>query len=263
MTGNESMTETKSRKPRSSRHGAVVDNVEMILEVLVLVFFVNGFLLQAFAIPTPSMEPEMLIGDHILVDRVAYSQSLGALDKLVLPQVRIERGMKVAFKSPPEIAAGNVNRLFYVKRIIGLPGETIRMSANTVYIDGRPIDEPYKNLSAPVSVSPDFPPSSPDAWPAEFPAAYRTYLVETPQGPAFKIPEGHYFCLGDNRNLSADSRIWGPLPGDDIAGRPWRNYWSTKTTTADMLDKGAPARLKDFFLGIFTRTRWNRILKRF
>ncbi|MCX6562936.1 MAG: signal peptidase I [Candidatus Aminicenantes bacterium] len=250
-------------KVPKTRLGAFVENLEMILEVLVLVFFVNAFLVQAFAIPTPSMENEMLVGDHILVDRVAFSTSLGKIDGLILPQVRIERGMKVAFKSPPEIAARNISRLFYVKRIIGLPGETIKLIANQVYIDGRPIDEPYKNLSAPVSVSPDFPPASPDAWPPEFPPEYRSSLVETPLGTAFKIPVGHFFCMGDNRNLSADSRIWGPLPADDIVGRPWRNYWSTKTTTADMLGKSAPARLKDFLLGLFTKTRWNRILKRF
>jgi len=257
------MKKTSSSRENKPRHGALVDNIEMILEVLVLVFFVNAFLLQAFAIPTASMENEMLIGDHILVDRIAFSRSLGPIDKLILPQVRIERGMKLAFKSPPEIAARNISRLFYVKRVIGLPGETIRMAANEVYIDGRPIDEPYKNLTAPPAVSPDFPPQAQDGWPSEFPVAYRTSLVETPQGTAFKIPEGHYFCLGDNRNLSADSRIWGPLPADHIVGRPWRNYWSTRTTTADMLGKSAPARLKDFFLGIFTKTRWNRILKRF
>ena len=245
------------------RHGTVVENVEMILEVLVLVFFVNAFLLQAFAIPTSSMENEMLVGDHILVDRIAYSRSLGRIDGLLLPQVRIERGMKVAFKSPPEIEARNIQRLFYVKRIIGLPGETLQLIANKLYIDGKPIDEPYLNLTAPMAVSPDFPPSMPDAWPAEFPVEFRTSIVDTPSGSAFKVPPGYYFCMGDNRNVSADSRIWGPLPADNIVGRPWRNYWSTKSTSADMLGKSAPARFKDFLLGIFTKTRWNRILKKF
>ena len=257
------MKKSSRPKEKKTRSGTFVDNVEMILEVLILVFFVNAFLVQAFAIPTPSMENEMLVGDHILVDRVAFSTSLGKIDGLILPQVRIERGVKVAFKSPPEIAARNISRLFYVKRVIGLPGETIQVIANKVYIDGRPIDEPYKNLSAPVSVSPDFPPASPDAWPPEFPPEYRSSLVDTPLGTAFIIPDGHFFCMGDNRNLSADSRIWGPLPADNIVGRPWRNYWSTKTTTADMLGKSAPARLKDFLLGLFTKTRWDRILKRF
>ena len=97
------MNEAAGSKKKKTRRTNLIENLEMILEVLVLVFFVNAFLLQAFAIPTPSMEKEMLIGDHILVDRIAYSGSLGRLDHLILPQVRIERGMKVAFKSPPEI----------------------------------------------------------------------------------------------------------------------------------------------------------------
>ena len=242
---------------------ALEENLEMILEVLVVVFFVNAFLVQAFAIPTASMEDNLLIGDHILVDRVAYSQSLSPIDAALLPQVKIQRGMMVAFKSPPEIEARNIKRLFYVKRIIGLPGETIKIIASRVYIDGEPIAEPYANFRAALTVSPDFPPAPSDTWPEEFPQEYRNSLVETEIGTAFKVPDGHYFCMGDNRNLSADSRIWGPLPADYIIGKPWRNYWSTESTTEDMLGKSMPARMKDFVLGFFTKTRWNRILKRF
>lgn len=239
------------------------ENIAMLLEVLVVVFFANAFLVQAFAIPTSSMETTMLVGDHILVDRVAYSRSLSAVDGLVLPQLKIARGMKLAFKSPPEIKAGNLARLYYVKRIIGLPGEVIKVVDNQVFIDGRPIDEPYKNLSSPMAVSPNFPPESQDGWPAEFPNEYRTCIVDTAIGKGFKIPAGHYFCMGDNRNVSADSRIWGPLPADCVVGKPWRNYWSTDTTTENMLGKNVLARAKDFVTGVFTKTRWNRILMKF
>jgi len=258
------MKEIKSRtKDKRPLGKAIEENLEMLLEVLVLVFFVNAFLLQAFAIPTPSMENNLLVGDHMLVDRIAYSHSLSKIDAAILPQVKIRRGMMVAFKSPPEIEARNIGRLFYVKRVIGLPGETIKIIGNKVHIDGRPIDEPYVNLTAPLSVSPDFPPASLNAWPAEFPRELRNFVVTTELGPAYKVPDGHYFCMGDNRNLSADSRIWGPLPADYVIGKPWRNYWSTKTTTDAMLGKSAPARMKDFVLGFFTKTRWNRIFKRF
>ncbi len=258
------MKKIKPQKPRGKKiQRAFQENLEMILEVLVLVFFVNAFLVQAFAIPTASMEDNLLIGDHILVDRVAYSQSLSPIDAALLPQVKIQRGMIVAFKSPPEIKAGNIKKLFYVKRAIGLPGETIKIIGNKVYIDGRPIVEPYVNFRAPLTVSPDFPPDPAETWPEEFPEEYRSSLVRTEIGTAFKIPDGHYFCMGDNRNLSADSRIWGPLAADCIVGKPWRNYWSTESTTEDMLGKSLPARIKDFVLGFFTKTRWNRILKRF
>jgi signal peptidase I len=239
------------------------ENIGMLLEVLVVVFFANAFLVQAFAIPTSSMETTMLIGDHILVDRVAYSRSLSPVDGLLLPQVKISRGMKLAFKSPPEIKAGNLARLYYVKRIIGLPGEVLKVVDNQVYIDGRPIEEPYKNLSAPPAVSPNFPPETEFGWPAEFPKEYRACVVDTPMGKGFKIPEKHYFCMGDNRNVSADSRIWGPLPADCIVGKPWRAYWSTDVSTEDMLGKNVLVRAKDFVTGVFTKTRWNRILMKY
>jgi len=194
---------------------------------------------------------------------VAYSSSLSPIDGLILPQRKIERGMIVAFKSPPEIKAGNLSKLFYVKRVIGLPGEVIQVVDNRVYIDGRPIDEPYKNLAAPLAVSPDFPPESPEAWPEQFPREYRPFVVDTDMGRGYKIPPQHYFCMGDNRNLSADSRIWGPLPADCVAGKPWRNYWSTEATTEDMLGKGVFTQARDFIFGGFTKTRWSRILKKF
>jgi len=248
---------------RKSAKAGWKENVAVVLEVLVLVSFVNAFLLQAFAIPTSSMEPEMLVGDRILADRVAFSRSLSILDSFLLPQLEIERGMIVAFRSPPEIRAGNFAQLHYVKRVIGLPGDLIRMANNMVTIDGKPLDEPYKNLSAPATVPPDFPPGPGEEWPEAFPEEYRGAVVETRDGPAYRVPAGHYFCMGDNRNISADSRVWGPLPADCVVGKPWRNYWSTKATTEEMLSSNILVKVKNAVVGLFTRTRWDRILKKF
>lgn len=256
--------ETAGPAPRKkSAKAGWRENIALILEVLVLVSFVNAFILQAFAIPTSSMEDGMLVGDRILADRVAYSRSLSTLDAFLLPQLEIKRGMIVAFRSPPEIRAKNYARLHYVKRVIGLPGELIRVADNVVAIDGEPIEEPYKNLSAPIAVSPDFPPGPGEEWPMEFPAEFREAVVDAPDGPAYRVPAGHYFCMGDNRNVSADSRIWGPVPADCIAGKPWRNYWSTKTTTEEMLNTNFLAKIKNSVVGLFTRTRWDRFLKKF
>lgn len=239
------------------------DNVAVVLEVLVFVSFVNAFLLQAFAIPTSSMEPEMLVGDRILADRVVFSRSLSILDSFLLPQLEIERGMIVAFRSPPEIQAGNFAQLHYVKRVIGLPGEVIRVADNVVTIDGEALYEPYKNLSAPANVPTDFPPGPGEEWPEAFPEAYRGAVVDTPDGPAYRVPAEHYFCMGDNRNISADSRVWGPLPADCVVGKPWRNYWSTEATTEEMLSSNILVKVKNAVVGLFTRTRWDRILKKF
>ena len=99
------MAKKIKEKKKRKKEGALRENIEMILEVLVLVFFINAFLLQSFGIPTPSMEDNMLVGDHLLVDKVAYSQSLSKVDGFLFPQLEIKRGMIVVFKSPPDNGA--------------------------------------------------------------------------------------------------------------------------------------------------------------
>jgi signal peptidase I len=257
------MAKTKKDKKKKKKEGAFRENIEMILEVLVLVFFINAFLLQSFGIPTPSMEDNMLVGDHLLVDKVAYSQSISKIDGVLFPQQKIKRGMIVVFKSPPEVKAGNLDRLTYVKRVIGLPGELLQIIANRVHINGTPLDEPYVFLKGEPAVPADFPPENPILWWDEFPPQFRKSLVHTETGMAFKIPEGHYFCMGDNRNISADSRIWGPVPGDFFIGKPWRIYWSFAASTDHFLNKGFLKRTLDTVLNFFKRTRWNRILKKY
>jgi signal peptidase I len=233
----------------------------MLLEVLVVVFFVNGFLLQSFVIPTASMENRMLVGDHLLVDKVAYSEPIGPVDDLLLPQQKIERNMIVVFKAPPAIAARDWSHLTYVKRIIGLPGETIQMIGNVVYINGQQLFDPHKTLMGRSSVPADFPPQDGSWWP-EFPREYRGQVVRTERGPAFRIPAGHYFCLGDNRFISADSRIWGPLPADHILGKPWRNYWSYDKTKGGESGEGIIGWLQNVPRRFIARVRWDRILKK-
>ncbi|MCJ7680180.1 MAG: signal peptidase I [Candidatus Aminicenantes bacterium] len=255
------MTDKKRKKEKKS--GSMRENVEMILEVLIIVFFINTFLVQTMGVPTPSMEDHMLIGDHLFVDKMVYSQSVGPLEKLIFPKREIKRGNIVVFKAPPEVKTRNWARLMYVKRVIGLPGDLLQLIDNRIYINEVPLDEPYRNLSSDQRVPINFPPERPSDWWSEFPPAFRQDLVKTSLGTAFRVPEGHYFCMGDNRNLSADSRIWGPVPRDHILGKPWRIYWSFESTTDLYLNRGLPARLKDTVLNFFKKTRWNRMLKRY
>jgi len=253
-----SIKEKKKKKKVTFR-----ENVEMILEVLVFVFFINAFLLQTFGIPTSSMEDNMLVGDHLLVDKVTYSRYLSPLDGFILPQRDIKRGMIVVFKAPPEIKAKNWASLMYVKRVIALPGEAIKVLNGSVFIDGQLLNEPYVFLKGSVNIPSNFPPENQSLWWEEFPRQFRSSLVETEQGIAFKVPENHFFCMGDNRNVSADSRIWGPLPVDNIIGKPWRIYWSYESSTDLYLKKGLFRRIGDVVLHFFSRTRWERTLKKY
>jgi signal peptidase I len=209
---------------------------ELIAETLIYVFFVMTFLLQSFVIPTGSMQDNILIGDHILVDKVAYSRALGAIDSFLLPQLKIERGMIVTFKSPAE------KDKEYVKRVIGMPGERIKIIDKQVYINGEPLKESYTFFKDP-----------------NIEHSARDNLVE------FLIPEDHYFCMGDNRDKSYDSRFWGPVPAGYIIGKPWRIYWSYESTTAEYLTPGIGHKLKEMgktIIHFFSKTRWDRTIKK-
>jgi signal peptidase I len=243
--------------------GGLRENAKTMIEALVLVFFLNAFLLQSFAIPTASMEDNMLIGDHLFANRAAYDVAGQPLDRLVFPMKRIGRGDIVVFKAPPEIKAGNLSRLMYVKRVIGLAGDLVRISGNRVFINGKPLDEPYVFLKGLPSVPADFPPSGRSDWEEGFPEDYKACVVPTADGPAFRVPDGHYFCMGDNRNISADSRVWGPLPAANVIGRPWRIYWSIAADSGAGSRRGPLGRLVDTVLRFPARTRWNRLLKKY
>lgn len=231
----ESKTESvKAEKPRDVN--VFREYFELISETLIYVFFVMTFLLQSFVIPTGSMQDNILIGDHILVDKVAYSNSVGFLDSFMFPQVKITRGMIVTFKAPAEMEKE------YVKRVIALPGETINVVDKKVYIDGKPLDEPYTFFKDP-----------------NIERSYRDNF------PEFKVPENYYFCMGDNRDHSYDSRFWGPVPAGNIIGKPWRIYWSFESSTDEYLTPGFWFKIKDIgktILNFFTKTRWNRTIKK-
>jgi signal peptidase I len=237
---------------------------ELAAEVILFVFFVNAFLLQTYVIPSPSMENSMLIGDHLVVDKVSYSRSYGSIDRFFLPQVEIQRGMIVTFSGPSEINHNKPAKNL-VKRVIALPGETVKIVNNRVYINGELIKEPYVSLKFGGGIA-HFPPRHHSQWHPEFPEKYRNYIVDTPIGRAYKVPEGHYFCMGDNRNNSFDSRSWGPLPANYIIGKPWRVYWSFASTSKEYLESGFLHKVKDFFstlFNFFTKTRWERTFKKY
>jgi signal peptidase I len=213
------------------RKSTVREYFESIVVTAIIALFATTFVVQAFKIPTGSMESNLLIGDHLLVNKFVYGVHDGPFSML-FPYKELKRGDVIVFKYPkePEVA--------YVKRLIGLPGETVEMVGHTIYINGKPLAENYTQFIDPGSI-------------------YEHY------GP-YHVPEDSYFAMGDNRDNSLDSRFWGFVPRGHILGKALAIYWSYETPRDEYLQIGLSDRAKQFadvFLNFFTKTRWRRTLR--
>jgi signal peptidase I len=231
---------TRKEKKKKSDKGVVREYFELIAETAVFVFFVMTFVVQAFQIPTGSMEPTLLIGDFLLVNKLAYARPVLPLEDVLLPNKRLERDDIIVFKYPREM-----NKDF-VKRIIGLEGEKVEIRDKQVFIDGRPLDEPFK-VHSDTQVF-----SRSDSY-------HYDDLIRDNYGPVV-VPPGHCFAMGDNRDNSADSRYWGFLPLDNIKGRPWVIYFSYKAERDAWQKTAVSDRLRKFAT-FLPRARWGRMLK--
>jgi signal peptidase I len=224
------------------KKSTVREYFESIVIAVILALFIRTFVVQAFKIPTGSMENNLLIGDHLLVNKFMFGPSATALERALLPISTIERGDVVVFKYPEE-----PNRDF-IKRVIGLPGETLELRDKKVSINGAPLDEPYVHFIEPPGANSEF-------------REVTSFDVRERYGPV-TVPPDQYFVMGDNRDNSQDSRYWGFLPRDYIKGKALVIYWSYDAgpevydggTTGDTL-KG----LASVFAHFFTRTRWDRM----
>jgi signal peptidase I len=188
------------------------------------------------------MENNLLIGDHLLVNKFVYGPAPTSLERTLLPIGTIKRGDVLVFKYPEQPDRD------FIKRVIGLPGETLEVRQKKVYIDGDPIDEPYTHFLTPASGS---------AFHEE-----TSFDVREQYGPV-TVPAGHYFMMGDNRDNSQDSRYWGFLPGENIKGRALLIYWSYEAEREEYEEAGAGETVKGLFsvfTHFFTRTRWDRML---
>jgi signal peptidase I len=205
---------------------------ESLVIAVVLALFIRTFVVQAFKIPTGSMEQNLLIGDHLLVNKFVFGPSLGASERTLLPIRDIHRLDVIVFKYPEEPERD------FIKRVIGLPGDRIELRQKRVYVNDRRLDEPYVYYL-------ENPPALPEG---DSPgAAHATGLSTDPRetyGPV-TVPSGQYFVMGDNRDNSQDSRYWGFLPREYVKGRALVIYWSYS------LDAG----------NFLTGTRWGRILR--
>jgi signal peptidase I len=196
---------------------------ESICVAVILALFVRTFVVQAFKIPTGSMENNLLIGDHLLVNKFVFAPTLTSVEDGLLPIDPIRRGDIVVFKYPEDPERD------FIKRVIGLPGETLEVRNKKVYIDGQPIDEPYVHFI--------FPPDESGSGGSFTDPSRPSY------GPV-TVPADAYFMMGDNRDNSQDSRYWGFMPRSYVKGKALFVYFSFGDRDA----------------GLFSSVRWNRIL---
>jgi signal peptidase I len=207
--------------PQPYKKSTAREYFESICVAVILALFVRTFIVQAFKIPTGSMENNLLIGDHLLVNKFAYAPTMTRIEQMLLPIDPIRRGDIIVFKYPEDPERD------FIKRVIGLPGETIELRSKKVYIDGKPMDEPYVQYL--------FTPSE-DEGPFD-------YDVRMQYGPV-TVPPGQYFMMGDNRDNSQDSRYWGFLPAEYVKGKALFVYFSFTEGGSNPL----------------TSIRWSRIL---
>ncbi|MBI2186335.1 MAG: signal peptidase I [Acidobacteria bacterium] len=212
------MNEVKPFKKSTAR-----EYFESICIAVILALFVRTFVVQAFKIPTGSMEKNLLIGDHLLVNKFAYAPTATPLERILLPIDPIRRGDIVVFKYPEDPERD------FIKRVIGLPGETIELKNKKVSIDGKPLDEAYVQFLIP-----------PDE------EGNGEFDVRVQYGPV-TVPEDHYFMMGDNRDNSQDSRYWGFLPRSYVKGKALFVYFSFGEDTGGLG-------------GMLSGIRWGRLL---
>ncbi len=214
---------------------------ESVVIAVILALFVRTFVVQAFKIPTGSMENNLLIGDHLLVNKFVYGPAPTGVERTLLPIGTITRGEVLVFKYPEQPDRD------FIKRVIGLPGETLEVRQKKVYINGKALEEPYTHFLTPAS----------GAFHEE-----TSFDVREQYGPV-TVPADHYFMMGDNRDNSQDSRYWGFLPRENIKGRALLIYWSYEAEREEYEEAGAGETVKNLFsvfTHFFTRTRWDRML---
>ena len=231
---------SEEKKQKKKAQGVFREYFELIAETAIFVFFVMTFVAQASQVPTGSMENTMLIGDFLLVNKMAYKEPVLPFEGAVLPHKAIEHNDIVVFKSLEEPGKD------LVKRVIGLPGDRIEIKNKQVLINGEPVAESFK-LHKDDRIFQE--------------NGYYRYddLIRDNFGP-LDVPPGHYFVMGDNRDESYDGRYWGFLPFDHIKGRPWVIYFSYEAEDNTHLRTSLRDRLGRLAKYI-PKARWGRILR--
>jgi signal peptidase I len=230
---------------------------QSLLVTVVIAVFVITFIVQAFQIPSESMENTLLIGDYLLVDKFRYGR--GSLWDWIMPYRPVKRGDVIVFRYPVNPTQ------HFVKRVIGVPGDHVRLIDRRVYINGTPLQESYVRYTSQVH----------DVFRDEFPrlnvpvagleGAWWLQMQKLVEDGQLIVPEGYYFVLGDNRDESLDSRYWGFVPRENVIGRPLLIYWSVRDVEEEMpVAPTAGDKLFHFAYSathLFQITRWDRTFR--
>jgi len=260
-------TEVEARRPdertgeshSQKRRSNFGEYFESLLVTVLLALFGTTFVVQAFKIPSQSMEPTLLVGDHLLVNKFIF-EGTGAWYEKVLPYRNIRRGDIIVFKFPYD------DHPHYVKRVIGLPGDHIRITNEQVYINGEPLAEPYvvHDPAAGDFFGEYFPPRSRHFSDFSVRPEWAAKVMDYVDRGELIVPPHRYFAMGDNRDRSWDSRYWGFVSQDAIMGRPMVIYWSVEATSGDYSNRtmgGALRGIWETLLHLPSRTRWKRTMR--
>jgi signal peptidase I len=227
----------EKKAERASDKSTFREYFESICVAVILALFVRTFVFQAFKIPTGSMEENLLVGDHLIVNKMLYAPVASAIERKLAPVRSVKRGDVVVFKFPNEPERD------FIKRVIALPGERVRIENKKVYINDEALDEPYAHY-------------------LETPGGDEN-IYSDPRGDNMHeivVPEGHYFVMGDNRDNSHDSRFWGTLSGDLLKGRALMIYWSYESGRDAYLKEGWEwvKEVLSIIPNFVGNTRWDR-----
>ncbi len=248
------------REKEKLNPATIRDYAESLLVTVILALFGTTFMVQAFKIPSSSMEKTLLVGDHLLVNKFGFADAPKPLNGF-LPYREVQRGDIIVFKYP------YAPYPHFVKRAVGLPGDRLKIVKHRVYLNGEPLEEPYKNHDAtlPRRLNDDFPPSGSTYYHWMEPG-WAEQVQQLIEGDEIVLPPGKYFALGDNRDNSQDSRYWGLVDRSNIIGRPLLIYWSFARPedvkeAEEELGPGETPRWPNALTAFFSRARWKRFLR--
>jgi signal peptidase I len=232
--------------------------LESLLVTILIVLYGTTFVVQTFKIPSPSMERTLLVGDYLLVNKFIFEGN-GAWYERLLPYRAIRRGDIIVFKFPYD------DHPHYVKRVIGLPGDRVRIVDSKVYVDGALLNEPYAihDPGASDLFGDDFPPTSNAFLDSRLRPEWAADILNHVVAGELVVPPHEYFAMGDNRDYSWDCRYWGFVRRDAIMGRPVIIYWSVEAASGDYASDDLVSGLRGMvktLLHLPSRARWSRML---